>query len=67
VKTAKNVGMSGYPGKIGLLDWNASSRYLASAAGKEAVLWDFSGTARPIGSPWCPAATSFASPTCGFI
>lgn len=43
VKTAKNVGMSGYPGKIGLLDWNASSRYLATGSGKEAVLWDFSG------------------------
>ena len=44
LKTAKNVGMSGYPGKIGLLDWDASSRYLAGGAGKEAVLWDFSGT-----------------------
>jgi WD40 repeat protein len=43
VKSAKNVGMSGYPGKIGLLDWNASSRYLASGSGKDAVLWDFSG------------------------
>ncbi|MEW6037027.1 MAG: WD40 repeat domain-containing protein [Pseudomonadota bacterium] len=43
VKTAKNVGMSGYPGKIGLLDWNPSSRYLASGAAKDAVLWDFSG------------------------
>jgi hypothetical protein len=39
----KNVGMSGYPGKISLLGWNASSRYLASGAGKEAVLWDFAG------------------------
>jgi WD40 repeat protein len=43
VTTAKNVRMSGYPGKIGLLDWNASSRYLASGSGKEAVLWDFFG------------------------
>jgi WD40 repeat protein len=44
VKTAKNVGMSGYPGKIGLLDWTGASRFLASGSGKEAVLWDFSGT-----------------------
>ncbi|MGX2032300.1 MULTISPECIES: WD40 domain-containing protein [Methylocaldum] len=43
VKTAKNVGMSGYPGKISLLNWDASSRYLASGADREAVLWNFSG------------------------
>lgn len=43
VKTAKNLSMSGYPGKIGLLHWSATSRYLATGAGRDAVLWDFSG------------------------
>lgn len=43
LKTAKNVGMSGYPGKITLLDWDRKSRFLATNSGDQAVLWDFSG------------------------
>lgn len=43
VKTGENLGMSGYPGKVVRLAWDAGSRFLASAAGTDTVLWDFSG------------------------
>lgn len=43
VKTGKDLAMSGYPGKVVRLDWDAGSRFLASGAGNQAVLWDFSG------------------------
>jgi WD40 repeat protein len=43
VKTGKNLGMSGYPGKVVRLDWDTGSRFLASVAGTDTVLWDFSG------------------------
>jgi WD40 repeat protein len=35
--------MRGYDGKLELVGWSDNSRYLASSAGNEVVLWDFSG------------------------
>jgi WD40 repeat protein len=41
--TGKDSQMRGYPGKVDLTAWSSDSRYLASNAGNELVLWDFSG------------------------
>jgi WD40 repeat protein len=49
LKSGEKVGMSGYPGKVKRLAWDSRSRYLATAAGNEAILWDFAG-AGPAGS-----------------
>ena len=35
--------MRGYDGKLELVGWSDNSRYLASSAGNEVVLWDFGG------------------------
>ena len=35
--------MRGYDGKLELVGWSDNSRYLASCAGNEVVLWDFCG------------------------
>jgi WD40 repeat protein len=43
VKSGKNLAMSGYPGKVTRLAWDAGSRFFATGAANEAVLWDFSG------------------------
>ena len=41
--TGKDSQMRGYDGKLQLVGWSDNSRYLASSAGNEVVLWDFSG------------------------
>jgi WD40 repeat protein len=41
--TGKDSQMRGYDGKLELVAWSDNSRYLASSAGNEVVLWDFSG------------------------
>jgi WD40 repeat protein len=41
--TGKDSQMRGYDGKLDLLAWSDDSRYLASSAGNEIVLWDFGG------------------------
>lgn len=49
IKSGEKIGMSGYPGKVSRLDWDSRSRYLASSAGNEAIVWDFAG-AGPTGT-----------------
>jgi WD40 repeat protein len=41
--TGKDSQMRGYDGKLQLVGWSDNSRYLASSAGNDVVLWDFSG------------------------
>ncbi|MEO8018039.1 MAG: WD40 repeat domain-containing protein [Pseudomonadota bacterium] len=41
--TGKDSQMRGYDGRLELVAWSDNSRYLASSAGKEVVLWDFGG------------------------
>jgi WD40 repeat protein len=41
--TGKDSQMRGYDGKIQLVGFSDNSKYLASSAGNEVVLWDFSG------------------------
>ena len=41
--TGKDSQMRGYDGKLELVGWSDNSRYLASCAGNELVLWDFGG------------------------
>jgi WD40 repeat protein len=41
--TGKDSQMRGYDGRVQLVGWSDNSRYLASSAGNEVVLWDFSG------------------------
>ena len=54
--TGKDSQMRGYDGKLELVGWSDNSRYLASSAGNEVVLWDFSGKGpegtRPIVLSW---------------
>jgi WD40 repeat protein len=41
--TGKDSQMRGYEGRLDLVAWSDNSRYLASSAGNEIVLWDFGG------------------------
>jgi len=41
--TGKDSQMRGYPSKVTLTEWSASSRYLAPASGAAVVVWDFGG------------------------
>jgi WD40 repeat protein len=41
--TGKDSQMRGYDGKVLLVGFSDNSRYLASSAGNDVVLWDFSG------------------------
>jgi WD40 repeat protein len=41
--TGKDSQMRGYGSKVTLTEWSANSRYLATAAGAEVVVWDFGG------------------------
>lgn len=41
--TGKDSQMRGYDGKLELVGFSDNSRYLASSAGPEVVLWDFGG------------------------
>ncbi|HEX7417576.1 MAG TPA: hypothetical protein VF315_05930 [Steroidobacteraceae bacterium] len=41
--TGKSAQMRGYDSAVMLTAWSANSRYLATSAGNEVVIWDFSG------------------------
>jgi WD40 repeat protein len=41
--TGKDSQMRGYPDKVDCLSWRHDSRYLATAAGEQLVIWDFGG------------------------
>lgn len=41
--SGKDSQMRGYDGKVQLVGWSDNSRYLATSAGNEIVLWDFTG------------------------
>jgi WD40 repeat protein len=41
--TGKDSQMRGYGTKVTLTEWSANSRFLATAAGNEVVVWDFGG------------------------
>src|SRR3954468_13521749 len=41
--TGKDSQMRGYDGRVQLVGWSDNSRYLASSAGNDVVLWDFTG------------------------
>ncbi len=41
--TGKDSQMRGYDGRVELVGWSDNSKYLASSAGNDVVLWDFSG------------------------
>lgn len=44
IDSGKDLEMSGYPGKVKALAWDRKSRYLATGAGADLVVWDFFGT-----------------------
>jgi WD40 repeat protein len=41
--TGLDSQISGYGAKVPLIEWSANSRYLATGAGSEVIVWDFSG------------------------
>ena len=41
--TGKDSQMRGYAAKVLMTEWSANSRYLATAAGNEVIVWDFGG------------------------
>jgi WD40 repeat protein len=41
--SGRNSEMSGYGSRVALTVWSANSRYLATSAGAEVVVWDFGG------------------------
>jgi WD40 repeat protein len=41
--TGRNSEMSGYGARVALTAWSANSRYLATSAAAEVVVWDFGG------------------------
>jgi WD40 repeat protein len=41
--TGKDSQMRGYATKVTLTEWSANSRFLATAAGNEVIVWDFGG------------------------
>jgi WD40 repeat protein len=43
LSSGRNSRMSGYGAKVALTAWSANSRYLATSAGTEIVVWDFAG------------------------
>jgi WD40 repeat protein len=43
LSTGRDSQMRGYPGKVGDTVWSGDSRYLATAADDQVVLWDFGG------------------------
>jgi WD40 repeat protein len=43
LSTGKDSQMRGYPTKVALTEWSANGRYLATSAGTEVIVWDFSG------------------------
>lgn len=43
LSSGRDSQMRGYPSKVDQLSWSGDSRYLASAADDQVVVWDFSG------------------------
>jgi len=43
LSTGRDSQMRGYPGRVEIMSWSGDSRYLATAADEQVVLWDFSG------------------------
>jgi len=43
LSTGRDSQMRGYPGRVDLTSWSGDSRYLATAADEQVVLWDFGG------------------------
>lgn len=43
VEAKQNLRMGGYPGKVSLLSWERTGRYLATAGQGDLIVWDFSG------------------------
>ncbi len=41
--TGDDSQISGYGAKVPLIEWSASSRYLATGAGSDVIVWDFTG------------------------
>jgi WD40 repeat protein len=41
--TGDDSEIRGYGTKVPLIEWSANSRYLATGAGSEAIVWDFTG------------------------
>lgn len=41
--TGKDSQMRGYATKVTLTEWSANSRFLATAAGNDVIVWDFGG------------------------
>jgi len=41
--TGKDSQMRGYASKVLMTEWSANSRYLATAAGNDVIVWDFGG------------------------
>jgi WD40 repeat protein len=41
--TGDDSQISGYGTKVPLIEWSANSRYLATGAGAEVIVWDFTG------------------------
>jgi WD40 repeat protein len=41
--TGDDSQISGYGTKVPLIEWSANSRYLATGAGSEVIVWDFTG------------------------
>jgi WD40 repeat protein len=48
--TGDDSQISGYGTKVPLIEWSANSRYLATGAGSEVIVWDFTGKGGPEGS-----------------
>jgi WD40 repeat protein len=49
LSSGRDSQMNGYPGRVNLTSWSSNSRYLATGAGNEIVLWDF-GSKGPEGT-----------------
>jgi len=43
LSTGRDSQMRGYPGRVDFMSWSGDSRYLATAADEQIVLWDFGG------------------------
>lgn len=41
--TGDDSQISGYGAKVPLIEWSANSRYLATGAGSDVIVWDFTG------------------------
>jgi WD40 repeat protein len=51
--TGKDSQMRGYEGRVQLVGWSDNSRYLASSAGNDVVLWTSPDAGRKVRDPSC--------------